>query len=106
LITVSVKFNIKDNQESDPAAFNTGNRRRLGQRKPPFRWNREKDVALIMEVENHKPFLESGTSAWKAVATAINERFVCNVDHIGVKRRFMLLIKDFKREDFMARYKY
>lgn len=65
-----------------------------------------RDSALIAEVENFKPFLENGTSGWKAVAVAINEKLFCNVDHIGVKRRFLLLLKDFKKEDFMARYKY
>jgi hypothetical protein len=77
-------------------------------RKVQFRWSDEKDAILVTDVENLKPFLETGrlaTDLWGKVAAVIKNNFIGDVDYLGVKRRFTLLMTDFKKSDSKDRYK-
>lgn len=92
----------EDKQESAPR------RRGKAKRKTQFRWNEHKDEVLVTEVSNLKPFLEEGhkeKEIWKIISESVNIRFGANIDHIGAKNRFKLLLDSFKSNDSKNRYK-
>ena len=63
---------------------------------------------LATEVENLKPFLSEGrgaTELWINVAKVVNDKFGGSVDYLGAKRRFNLLIDNFKKDDRVLRKK-
>lgn len=78
-------------------------------RKRQFRWNTKRDMALLLDVEERKPFREAGTKGveiWTKIADSINSTFFGNIDYVGARNRFNLLLNDHKREDAINRYKY
>lgn len=84
----------------------SGGRRR---RKKQFRWNDVKDLALVTEAENLKPFLlddRKSAQIWRNIAAAIGKKFNGTVTYIAAQRRFNSLLSEFKQEDFKNRYKY
>lgn len=75
-------------------------------RKPQFRWNYERDLTMVTEIEKVQPFTESSKESvklWSAVADAVNSKYHGAVDSIGVKRRFERILKTFEKEDKIHR---
>jgi len=78
-------------------------------KKKMFRWNTARDATLLLEAEDKKPYLETGSKSvekWTMISDDINTTYNGNVTYLGAKNRFNLLLMDFRKEDFKNRYKY
>lgn len=79
-----------------------------GGRRPQFRWNPEKDLMMVIEIEKLQPFSESSKRSvklWSAVADVVNNKYHGAVDYLAVKRRFERILTAFEKDDMMNRNK-
>lgn len=85
-------------EDEDTFENNESDDKPLGvKRKNKTQWNADRDLFLLTNAEEIKPFLEKGNKAgekWTIIANLISNAFDIDVRDIGAKNRFKFLLDD------------